>query len=64
MKEPHLGMASDWVSSIGGSSTGVYLLYGHPDCEWEYTLRNPFNAHRFPGCTAADFKGKGIYPLN
>eukprot|EP00975_Prorocentrum_lima_P019166 4030943-Prorocentrum_lima.AAC.1 len=37
MKEPRLGMASDWVSSIGGSSTGVYLLYGHPDCEWEHT---------------------------
>eukprot|EP00975_Prorocentrum_lima_P054559 11440752-Prorocentrum_lima.AAC.1 len=39
-KQPTLGMASDWISAIGGASTGVYLLYGHPDCDWEYTLAN------------------------
>eukprot|EP00975_Prorocentrum_lima_P049432 10340806-Prorocentrum_lima.AAC.1 len=57
-------MASDWVSCIGGSKTGVYLLYRRPDCEWEHMLRHPFNARRFPGCIAANLAGKGIYPLN
>eukprot|EP00975_Prorocentrum_lima_P061929 12882686-Prorocentrum_lima.AAC.1 len=51
-------MASDWVSAIGGTKAGVYLLYGHPGCDWQFTLSNPHNQARFPGCTAADFKGK------
>eukprot|EP00975_Prorocentrum_lima_P021973 4626187-Prorocentrum_lima.AAC.1 len=54
-------MASDWVSDIGGAKTGVYLLYAHPGCDWEFTLSNPLNQARFPGCTAANFEGKGTH---
>eukprot|EP00975_Prorocentrum_lima_P009881 2102908-Prorocentrum_lima.AAC.1 len=45
--DPRLGMASDWVSAIGGSQTGVYLLYGHPGCDWEFTLSKLLNRARF-----------------
>eukprot|EP00975_Prorocentrum_lima_P052673 11039257-Prorocentrum_lima.AAC.1 len=57
-------MASDWVFALGGTNAGVELLYEHPNCDWKITLSNANNAARFPQSTAADFKGRGIYPLN
>eukprot|EP00975_Prorocentrum_lima_P000155 36715-Prorocentrum_lima.AAC.1 len=36
-KDARVGMASDLVLAIGGASIAVYLLYGHPGCDWELT---------------------------
>eukprot|EP00975_Prorocentrum_lima_P018510 3896890-Prorocentrum_lima.AAC.1 len=30
-----LAQSSDWVSALGGTQAGVYLLYGHPSCDWK-----------------------------
>eukprot|EP00975_Prorocentrum_lima_P037354 7860454-Prorocentrum_lima.AAC.1 len=36
---PQLAQASGWVSALGGTKAGVYLLYGRPDCDWKFTSR-------------------------
>eukprot|EP00975_Prorocentrum_lima_P044590 9342494-Prorocentrum_lima.AAC.1 len=41
-----LAQASDWVSALGGTKAGVHLLYGHPTCDWQFTLQNRCNASR------------------
>eukprot|EP00975_Prorocentrum_lima_P064890 12900211-Prorocentrum_lima.AAC.1 len=59
-----LARASDWVSALGGTKAGVYLLYVHPGCDWGHTLKNPLNAQRLKTDNPVHFRGKGIYPLN
>eukprot|EP00975_Prorocentrum_lima_P070046 12929764-Prorocentrum_lima.AAC.1 len=49
--------ASDWVSALGGMKAGVYLLYGHPGCDWQFTLQNSLNATRLRTSNPADFRG-------
>eukprot|EP00975_Prorocentrum_lima_P049543 10365474-Prorocentrum_lima.AAC.1 len=49
-KNPVFGQASDRSSALGGTHTGVYLLYGHPTCDWNYTLKKIHNRNRFQGC--------------
>eukprot|EP00975_Prorocentrum_lima_P047868 10011139-Prorocentrum_lima.AAC.1 len=41
-----VAQALDWVSAIGGTKAGVYILYGHPGCDWKLTLQNPNNVAR------------------
>eukprot|EP00975_Prorocentrum_lima_P026470 5564048-Prorocentrum_lima.AAC.1 len=56
--------ASDWVAALMGTKAGVYLLYGHPNCDWNVTLQNPLNSQKLTTSSAARFKGTGIYPIN
>eukprot|EP00975_Prorocentrum_lima_P006189 1335756-Prorocentrum_lima.AAC.1 len=53
-----MAQAADWVGTLGGAHTGVYLLYGHPTCDWEWTLKNLQNRQRFAGCSISSFKNK------
>eukprot|EP00975_Prorocentrum_lima_P039999 8404002-Prorocentrum_lima.AAC.1 len=45
--DPAFARVADWVGTLGGAHTGVYLLYGHPTCDWEWTLQNRQNKQRF-----------------
>eukprot|EP00975_Prorocentrum_lima_P016879 3576902-Prorocentrum_lima.AAC.1 len=45
---PRLCMALDWVSAVGGSKIGFFLLYEHPGCDWKLTLANPLNHASVP----------------
>eukprot|EP00975_Prorocentrum_lima_P032199 6761581-Prorocentrum_lima.AAC.1 len=60
---PVLAQAADRASSLGGAHTGVYLLCGHPLCDWDYTLTNPHNKHRCQGCSPSSFEGKRDLPV-
>eukprot|EP00975_Prorocentrum_lima_P070490 12932259-Prorocentrum_lima.AAC.1 len=48
----------DGKFQMPAQKAGVYLR------DWKFILVNQLNQACFPGFMAADFKGKGIYPLN
>eukprot|EP00975_Prorocentrum_lima_P011719 2491247-Prorocentrum_lima.AAC.1 len=41
----------------------MYLLYGHPKCLWQHTLKHPQNANNMAPHTAEDLKNMGVYPI-
>eukprot|EP00975_Prorocentrum_lima_P003527 770963-Prorocentrum_lima.AAC.1 len=55
---PVIAQAADWSFALGGTHTGVYLLYGHPTCDWSHTLQNINKKKRFQGCSPASFRNK------
>eukprot|EP00975_Prorocentrum_lima_P020980 4416668-Prorocentrum_lima.AAC.1 len=47
--------ASNWVSALGGTKAGVYLLYGHPTWDRKFTVQNRSNATRLGSSNPAHF---------
>eukprot|EP00975_Prorocentrum_lima_P012573 2665506-Prorocentrum_lima.AAC.1 len=38
-KNPVFAQASDWSFALAGTHIAVYLLYGHPTCNWRCILK-------------------------